>query len=178
MQISYDVTKNKRHKRSMSWYKIPIISCALALFSATAYSATETPAAPPVKTARAFSLYGELGGPGVIISANAELGVTPNTRLRFGMGAAPFGTAVFGALIWLPGAGPHRAELGLALSNIKTDDLFTNETTTATLPSISAGYRYQSFGGFMARGGVTIFAKDADAGAALLWPYLSLGYGF
>lgn len=142
------------------------------------------------ETARAQNVFVELGGQGLLFSANYD---TRFGNRRDGLGGrvgvgyiAADGTSLATfplSLNYLLGKGRNFFEIGLGatFASAKSDDLWFNDdessSGSATIGTMSFGYRLQPVdSGFSFRAGITpIFTKD------FFVPYfagLSLGYTF
>jgi len=157
-----------------------LLGCAIVVFamprSASAQEVTPEPSPP----ARVWA-YGDVGGPGILYSANVEY--QPFRALSFRVGGAALPICLFdrcGVVGAFPisaqtfvGGERHHLELGVgALLTTMADD-------DARFWTATVGYRYaQPAGGFLFRAHLNVLSRMNDMSDVLPWPGVSFGYGW
>jgi hypothetical protein len=131
------------------------------------------------------AVYGELGGNGLVFSANYDMRFG-KTETGFGFRAG-IGFAATGGLTvitfpvglnYLTGQGPHHLEAGIGVTPVTATVSFfeddDNETGTATFVMPTIGYRYASKGkGFVGR----IYVGPVFAGGSVFFPWGGISAG-
>jgi hypothetical protein len=144
-------------------------------------------AQPDTKTTGNKTLYGEIGGPSGLISANFDTRFTRKPTglgLRVGLGFAPaFDGPVMSVpmgLNFLAGKNKHffEAEGGISFYYLfvnGADDPYNTDPSSEWAQYLYVGYRYKSQDGFTARiGFCPVFAE----GGSVPWVGLSIGHSF
>ena len=136
------------------------------------------------------ALFVEFGGSAGYGSANLELGVTRQLRIRGGAGVAYIWPAFPVTASYLLGRGSSTFELGAGATFIKTPDQISKEPGladffekiffaegqgTLTLMTGVAGWRYQPVHGALLRAVITPLYYHGDLA---IWGGLSLGFSF
>jgi hypothetical protein len=132
------------------------------------------------------AVYGELGGNGLVFSANYDMRFAKKENglgFRAGIGfAATGGLTVVTfpvGLNYLAGKGPHHFEAGVGVTPVTASVRFfdddDNETGTATFVMPTIGYRYAQVGkGFVGR----IYVGPVFAGGSVFFPWGGISAGF
>ncbi len=129
------------------------------------------------------AVYGELGGNGLVFSANYDMRFKKAENgfgFRAGVGfAASSGITVFTfplGLNYLTGKGPHHLEIGFGVTPLTaTLDFLNSKSTNGTIFFFpTAGYRYGKIGkGFVGR----IYVGPIIAGGNFFFPFGGLSAG-
>ena len=131
------------------------------------------------------AVYGELGGNGLVFSANYDMRFTKTDGgfgFRVGVGfAGASGVSVVTfpvGLNYLTGKGPHHLELGIGVTPVTAtvqffdDDESETGSTTFVMPSF--GYRYAKQGkGFVGR----VYVGPVFAGGTVFFPWGGISAG-
>ena len=137
---------------------------------------------------RAQCVFGELGGNGLMFSANYDIRFAKKQNGFGGRAGLGFFTSIFGSGVTFPLGVNYllgkrssylEAGLGVTIANFTDSDLFRDllegQTSAAFVPSL--GYRYQPLSkGFTGRIFVSPFIFTE--GGAEFWAGLSAGYKF
>jgi hypothetical protein len=133
----------------------------------------------------AKSVYGELGGNGLVFSGNYDMRFKGNSGLGFrtgiGLGVSIGVTAVTFplGLNYLIGNGPHYFELGMGATyaNLNVDWFGDNVSGGGWLFLPTAGYRFSQLGkGFQGR--IYVSGVFAEGWGYFPWGGISAGYSF
>jgi hypothetical protein len=140
-----------------------------------------------IKTTTNKTVYGEIGGPGILFSANFDTRFTRKPTglgLRIGLGYAPAWSSsavtVPMGINFLAGKNKHyfEAEGGASFIHMfenQKDDLYSTDPQSEWIKYIYVGYRYKSHDGFTARIG---FCPLFGEGEVQPWMSISVGCSF
>jgi hypothetical protein len=154
----------------------PTLLLLFAFITNSIYAQKDTIVDMPLK--RAQSVYGEIGGNGIVFSANYDVRFAKSQKglgARIGIGGIASYLTIPIALNYLAGRAPNYFEGGLGVT-YATDASYTSDHGTAMV--FSAGYRYQPLkNGFTARVILSpLVATNGDG--FLFFGGVSLGYKF
>jgi len=154
----------------------PTLLLLFAFITNIIYAQQDTAAQKPSK--RAQSVYGEIGGNGIVFSANYDVRFAKSQKglgARIGIGGIATYLTIPIALNYLAGKAPNYFEGGLGVT-YATDASYTSDHGTAVV--FSVGYRYQPLkNGFTARVILSpLVATNGDG--FLFFGGVSLGYKF
>lgn len=155
---------------------ILLLVLALPGSAASQPSPEGTPRLPSAQQDARPHLYGELFGASFFgVSLNLEQPLGQALAVRGGIGALPelFGTGVhltvIGGLLYLPGDGAYRPELGVTAS-------VASQLDRALLTGPYLGVRYHAANGSVVRFGANVFIwREREGWSVAPWPAISFG---
>ena len=150
----------------------------VVLLVAGALLVAPSPSSAQVREEHPNLIGGEVGGRGVVLTANYERFFTNN----FGLGA---GLMAIGASDGFVGVLPlyasitlgdvHSLYLGAGTTYVFGDGSIDDDFESELLATLSLGYQFQSYGGLFVRPLFTVFFNDDDF---IVWPGITIGGSF
>ena len=157
--------------------RIALLAGSLALL-APGGPLSAVPISAQVREQRPNVVGGELLGRGLLLSLNYERFFTNTLGIGGGFMAVGFENEFIGVLPLYASVAlgdVHAFYMGAGVTYVFGEGSSGSDFDSEALGTISLGYQFQSYGGFLIRPLFTYFRAD---GEALLWPGITIGASF